>query len=685
MRRSSVLSIRDLSIRLAGRPILACDEFDLRQGDKVLLTSRSGGGKSVFLRCLAGLLPLGAVERGEFTRGASHAQPLSYGEYARQRRGFGAMSFVFQDAFNSLHPFRPVSRQLREGRPSDDDKGLISDLATFRLADLELLEVDRFRDRLSGGQCQRISLLLSADRNQQIILLDEPLTDIDAFARASIEDLLLKRLFGPDNSQTVVLVTHNAQWLKRLDPELIRHFTIEANVEDDAAACPQPQIAPRLMELPDDRKLVLDLKVLAPAARRAARAAQIEVVRKPGATDIIPDAPVLSLRVDRRISPGGKKREGFQLWPQPRATSHTGITVDRGEGIALYGLSGSGKSLLLRCMAGLGTRSAMRNVTRCGQHDLAQGGSPVDLRALSPARLASNIQYIFQNNRGSVSLSSTLDEDLQHLKEFSIANLMRLMKAYADNGGPMLSKQQMDGQIEGMITELWERLCIPAAPLRDRTRFKLSDLSLGMLRRYSLIRALVKLDVHTAWQSARCANLFDTAPWQVRFKPRVLLADEISRGLDAESLFQLGQLIRDLKHTAKLSVVIVSHENQFTAALAERIYLVVDGFVMPTMLEPAVHGAASLSERHAFEVPTGLSNPIYELYCPPPEASLQPALTSPDLLEKLTAKAEPGCIVHRSLGGPGAMPGGTTGCPNHGGEYCKDEQLKAANTHGVCC
>lgn len=689
-----LLTIRDLSIRIEGRSILRCEEFVLRPRDKILLTSRSGGGKSVFLRCLAGLLPLHVVEGGAFSRGDG-GPVMTYQQYAQARASLSAMSFVFQDAYNALHPFRPVSKQLREGRPGEADQTLASDLDRFRLKDLDLLGPDRFRDRLSGGQCQRISLLLAADLKREVVLLDEPLTDVDAFSRASIEDLLIERLFNRESSKTVILVSHGAYWLKRLDGDFIRHLAIEQGADDHAF--------PQLTELLGSRKLNLSVKHLPPARSKTALAdtahypaqssQDAEVASGP------PDVPVLSLRIDRRISPGGKANEGFQLWPMSGTGELAqGIELRRGEGVALYGLSGSGKSFLLRCMAGLWSKSIMKAVSRRGQHDAAQGASTIDLGTFTPDLLASNIQYIFQNNRGSVSLSDTLDADLAMLKKLAVESTLRLLKRYPVTGwsirgsaAPKLDRDHIDAFMETMIAELWERLHIPTAPLRDRSRFRLSGLSLGMLRRYTLIRALLKLDLHTAWQSRVMESAFEGAPWQVRYKPRILLADEVSRGLDSESLFELGHLIQELKSTAKLSVVVVSHENAFTAALAERIYLVVDGFVMPTALAPNRSEERVQSDGHAFVPTPGLMNSIYGLYCPDAAASFTPeqtttggsAMLAPDTLTKLTGRSSAGCIVDgmlRCAGGGAGM-----GCPSLGKDGCTHDNLRNAGDYGVCC
>ena len=166
----------------------------------------------------------------------------------------------------------------------------------------------------------------------------------------------------------------------------------------------------------------------------------------------------------------------------------------------------------------------------------------------------------------------------------------------------------------------------------------------------------------------------------------MLLADEISRGLDAGSLVELATLIKDLKDEAGLSVVVVSHENRFTAALAERIYLIVDGYLMPTPMMPAPQTG---SDEAAFLPQDGLLNPVYDVYCRGSGGAATGQATEPEpdrMPARLDGEILPGCVVHQLLGGtPGENTAGNLGCRNHGAERCLDLVANRAKVCSVCC
>ena len=319
----------------------------------MLVTSASGGGKTKFLSCVAGLLPLHEVTSGLFVRSNDRGwDGVPYARYAQERKFFNNFGFVFQDAINSLHPYRSVRRQLEHARRFRDDP-IEPDLATFRLTELDLLQVDRFRYALSGGQCQRVSLLLASDSVERVVLLDEPLTDIDATSREKIVELLIERFFAVDSQSTVVLVSHNAEWLDRPEIKAVRHFVIGTR-EEFAEHAKDPEIflsqvpagASILYEKFGSDSFAPDLSKLTPSVRTGGSVLSV------GLDDGARLAPILSLDVKKPIVPGAAT--GFRLWPFAlRDDVSEPVTIRRGEGVALYGLSGSGKSLLLRSIAGL--------------------------------------------------------------------------------------------------------------------------------------------------------------------------------------------------------------------------------------------------------------------------------------------------------------------------------------------
>jgi ABC-type Fe3+/spermidine/putrescine transport system ATPase subunit/ABC-type sulfate transport system permease component len=161
----------------------------------------SGSGKTITLRCLAGL------------RGARPG-PVHYGDRAVQdtppeERGVG---YVPQGS--PLFPHLTVRQQVLFGR--DADEGLASYwLDRLGIGGLE----DRLPDQLSGGQRQRVALVQALSRRPEVLLLDEPFSALDAPVRDALR-FDLRRLQREAGLSTV-LVTHDPEEAALLADELI--------------------------------------------------------------------------------------------------------------------------------------------------------------------------------------------------------------------------------------------------------------------------------------------------------------------------------------------------------------------------------------------------------------------------------------------------------------------------------
>ncbi|MEN4917182.1 ABC transporter ATP-binding protein [Achromobacter spanius] len=187
-------------IRKAFDGALALDDIDLSVGEHefVCLLGPSGCGKTTLLRIVAGLLP---ADRGTITLGG---QDLSL--VPARKRGFG---IVFQSY--SLFPNMTVAQNVGYGlRIRGETRERIAArvrelLALIKLPDLAA----RYPHQLSGGQQQRVALARALAVDPALILLDEPLSALDARVRtdmrAEIHDVQ-RRLKIP-----TIMVTHDQE------------------------------------------------------------------------------------------------------------------------------------------------------------------------------------------------------------------------------------------------------------------------------------------------------------------------------------------------------------------------------------------------------------------------------------------------------------------------------------------
>lgn len=182
-------------------PVLRGLNLDIRPGERLLLTGRSGLGKSTLALTLAGLLPL---HEGEYLLNGVPAESLS-GE--RLRRSIGLCE-------QTPHLFDGTVRDnLLLAAPGTSDSALRERLRSVGLwSDLEPrggldLDVGENGELLSGGQVQRLSLGRALLAGFPVIILDEPTANVDPErAQALVEDLLR---IADDGRRTVILISHD--------------------------------------------------------------------------------------------------------------------------------------------------------------------------------------------------------------------------------------------------------------------------------------------------------------------------------------------------------------------------------------------------------------------------------------------------------------------------------------------
>lgn len=168
---------------------------------RIAILGPSGSGKSVTLRCLAGLQGPGA---GEVVYGSTDVTSA-----CTEDRHVG---YVPQGL--ELLPGRTVWQQLLFGKDSDPA------VAAWWLAALHLDRLgDRLPSQLSGGQRQRVSLAQALSRNPRVLLLDEPFSALDAPVRDELRREL--RRLQQQVGLSTVLVTHDPEEAAMLADEIL--------------------------------------------------------------------------------------------------------------------------------------------------------------------------------------------------------------------------------------------------------------------------------------------------------------------------------------------------------------------------------------------------------------------------------------------------------------------------------
>ena len=194
----SFLSIRGLHKRYAATPIFSDINCEIAQGEFVTLLGPSGCGKSTLLRCIAGLTD---VNGGQILLDGQDLVPIS-----PQQRGIG---MVFQSY--ALFPNMSVAQNVAFGlRMQKVDKAESAQRVDDALRMVELHDfANRYPHQLSGGQCQRVALARSLVTRPRLLLLDEPLSALDARIRKHLREQI--RSIQQELGLTTIFVTHDQE------------------------------------------------------------------------------------------------------------------------------------------------------------------------------------------------------------------------------------------------------------------------------------------------------------------------------------------------------------------------------------------------------------------------------------------------------------------------------------------
>ena len=177
-----------------GNPIIKKLNFSVDKGEIISFVGESGSGKTTFLKCLAGLenINSGTIILNEniINNDNTFVKP--------QKRKIG---YVFQD-----YPLFPHLNILENIRFNLDKKYEINLKKIISLTGLEQV-LNRYPHEVSGGEQQRACIARSIVREPDLLLLDEPFSNLDANIKFIIRDEIYKII--KKLSITTILVTHD--------------------------------------------------------------------------------------------------------------------------------------------------------------------------------------------------------------------------------------------------------------------------------------------------------------------------------------------------------------------------------------------------------------------------------------------------------------------------------------------
>jgi phospholipid/cholesterol/gamma-HCH transport system ATP-binding protein len=201
--QNPAISVRDLTVGFGTKTVLDGLSLDVRRGEILGLVGASGGGKSVLLRTIIGLIP---PREGHI---AIMGAETDYGDNAAMQDIGRHWGILFQQGalFSSLTVQQNVQFPMRENL--ELSQTLLDELATAKLEMVGLSPDDgsKFPSELSGGMTKRAALARALALDPEIVFLDEPTSGLDPISASDFDELIstLQQTLG----LTVFMVTHD--------------------------------------------------------------------------------------------------------------------------------------------------------------------------------------------------------------------------------------------------------------------------------------------------------------------------------------------------------------------------------------------------------------------------------------------------------------------------------------------
>ncbi len=208
-----VIRVRGLVKAFQGVRALDGVDFEVAQGEVVVVIGQSGSGKSTLIRCLNGLVE---PDAGEVLVGGEAVDTHSQADWRRLRQRIG---MVFQDY--SLFPHLSVTRNItlapvRTGRATQAEADA---LARQLLARVRLPEkADAYPSELSGGQQQRVAIARALAMRPDAMLFDEPTSALDPETIQEVLDLMRELA---DDGMTMVIVSHEMGFAREVADRVV--------------------------------------------------------------------------------------------------------------------------------------------------------------------------------------------------------------------------------------------------------------------------------------------------------------------------------------------------------------------------------------------------------------------------------------------------------------------------------
>jgi len=363
-------------------PALHRVSLTLEKGRCIMVTGPSGAGKTSLCLAASGILHHEYGGKKEGTVIVDHRNVAEYKSLSDLAENVG---IVFDDAEAQMI-FTTVEEELLSAL---EHRGLSAEVIEERLDGIiKTTYLDKLRDRsphhLSGGQKQRVALAATLALGNDILILDEPTSELDEHATIRIAEILAEL---KSQGKTILLVEHKYHHFQGMVDTLV----IMENGAITASGNPD-----RVLEDERVRRMIFPdfstIRKAMPAAHR--------------------DEPIISVQ---NLS---------HSYGEVTALSGINLTINKGEFVAIVGENGSGKTTLVKHFNRLLSPTS-GDVIICGRNT----------KECSIAALAHDVGLVFQNPDHMFFADSVREEIAYGVNNLSISNSDAVIDAALRDAG----------------------------------------------------------------------------------------------------------------------------------------------------------------------------------------------------------------------------------------------------------
>jgi energy-coupling factor transporter ATP-binding protein EcfA2 len=485
------------------------------------ITGISGAGKTSFCRLISGYIPhfIEGTFSGEVVVGGVSTAQTTIGELAAK------VGFVFENPFDqltgaNLTVLEEVAFGLENmGLPPREIKARSTEsLAQVGLADM----ADRHPQRLSGGQSQRLALASVLAAQPEILILDEPTSQLDPLGTEEVLGVVAEM---PGQGYTVLIVSQDleriAPYIDRLiivDEGRIRWDGAPREVLAEATESKHPISTPTAVEVGLRLRregLISPSKPLPLTLEDAAAELEPLCTENPTFSSPVSSQSGAAASSENR-APDIVLKDIYYTYPQGEQALRGVSLVMEGGCVCIVGQNGAGKTTLLKHLNGL---------LRPTSGQVLVGAKDTSKHRI--AQLAREVGLVFQNPDDQL-FNKTVEEEVR----FGAVNFgasSRRVKELTDRAIHLMGLEQVRDVNPYVLGLPWRKLVATASVIATDT-------------------------------------------------PIVVL-DEPTGGQDAPGVALLGELVDALVHEGKL-VVVVTHDIEFAREHADRVIALYQGRIL---------------------------------------------------------------------------------------------------------